>query len=348
MLKKLLKEQIWAILIYLGAMAFSGWILMAYHLGVQALIFFEGCFLVCGIACLLIYLLPRYRFYREAVRAQQELEEKYMLYDILEAPGFLEGQVLCALMEEAGRAMKQRIAAYERASQEYREYIEAWVHEVKTPIASGKLLAENNPSEQMDAMASELSKIDSYIEQALYYARSSSAEKDYLVRRYPLEELVRGALRSQARPLILGGVAVHMETLDYTVYTDAKWMNFMLGQVLGNSAKYGAKNLRIWRRAGNIPCCTWQTTASALAGRILAGFLRRGLPAKTAGFMENPRAWGFTYAKSSRISWGWAFRPIRAKKAACASALSSQRAALQKCKESVSQANGKPFYFGLH
>ena len=246
MLRKLLREQIWAILIYLAAMAFSGWILMAYHMGAQALIFFEGCYLVCGIACLLIYLLPRYRFYREAARAEQELEEKYMLYDVLEPPGFWEGQILCALLEEAGRAMKQRVSAYERASEEYREYVEAWVHEIKTPIASGKLLAENNPSEQMDAMASELAKIDSYIEQALYYARSSSAEQDYLVRRYHLEELVRGALRSQARPLILGGVAVHMETLDYTVYTDAKWMNFMLGQVLGNSAKYGAKNLRIW------------------------------------------------------------------------------------------------------
>ena len=246
MLKKLLKEQIWAILIYLAMMIFSGWILMAYHMGTQALIFFEACFFVCGVACLLIYLLPRHRFYQEAIRAEKELEEKYMLYDVLEPPGFLEGQILCSLMEEAGRSMKQQVSAYERASREYREYIEAWVHEVKTPIASGKLLAENNPSEQMDAMASELSKIDAYIEQALYYARSSSAEKDYLVRRYSLEELVRGALRSQARPLILGGVAVHLKRLDYTVYTDAKWMNFMLGQILGNSAKYGAKNLQIW------------------------------------------------------------------------------------------------------
>ena len=246
MLRKLLREQIWAILIYLAAMVFSGWILTAYHMGFQALVFFEGCFLACGIACLLIYLLPRYRFYQEAMRAEQGLEEKYMLYDVLEPPGFLEGQILCTLLEEAGRSMRQQVSAYERASREYREYVEAWVHEIKTPIASGKLLAENNPSEQMDAMASELAKIDSYIEQALYYARSSSAEQDYLVRRYSLEELVRGALRSQARPLILGGVAVHLETLDYEVYTDAKWMNFMLGQVLGNSAKYGAKNLRIW------------------------------------------------------------------------------------------------------
>ena len=76
MLKKLLKEQIWAILIYLAMMIFSGWILMAYHMGTQALIFFEACFFVCGVACLLIYLLPRHRFYQEAIRAEKELGEK--------------------------------------------------------------------------------------------------------------------------------------------------------------------------------------------------------------------------------------------------------------------------------
>ena len=251
MLKKLLKEQIWAILLYVATMAFSGWLLLAYHMGVQGLLFFEGCFLACGIACLLLYLLPRNRFYRETIRAEQDLEEKYMLYDVLERPGFLEGQVLCDLLEEAGRAMKERIAAYDRASREYQEYIEMWVHEIKTPIASGKLLAENNPSQAMDAMVGELSKIDSYVEQALYYARSSSAEKDYLVRRYRLEEIVRSALRGQARQLILRGVKVHLGELGCEVHTDAKWMNFMLGQVLGNSAKYGAKNLNIWAEKSN-------------------------------------------------------------------------------------------------
>lgn len=252
--KKLFYEQIWSILIYALTMAFSGWLLLAYNMGMQGFLFFEGCLLACGIACFLLYFLPRYRFYREAYQKEQELKEKHMLYDVLEPPGFAEGNALCDLLEAAGQAMQQRIASYELDSREYREYVETWVHEIKTPIASGQLIAENNPSKAMEVMACELLKIDSYVEQALYYARSSSAEQDYLVRKYQLKELVRGALRSRARMLILRGIAVQLERLDFQVYTDSKWMGFMIGQVLENSSKYGAKHLHIWaeKRQENI------------------------------------------------------------------------------------------------
>lgn len=246
MIKKLLREQIYAILLFAATIAFSAWLLLAYHMGWHAVLFFEGCFLACGAGCLILHLLPRYRFYRDAIKAEQELEEKYMLYDVLERPGFFEGNMLCFFLEEAGRAMREQVAAHERASREYREYVETWVHEVKTPIATGKLLTENNPSKAMEAMEEELSKIDTFIEQALYYARSSSAEQDYLVRKCAVEEIVRSALRAQARTLILKNIAVHLEELTVNVYTDAKWLTFMLGQVFSNAAKYGAKNLHIW------------------------------------------------------------------------------------------------------
>lgn len=246
MIKKLLKEPIYAILFFAATIAFSTWLLLAYHMGWQAVLFFEGCFLACGAGCLALYLLPRYRFYRDTLKAEQELKEKYMLYDVCERPGFFEGDMLCFLLEEAGRSMREQVAARERASREYREYVETWVHEVKTPIATGKLLVENNPSKAMEAMGEELSKIDSFIEQALYYARSSSAQKDYIIRKCSAEEIVRSALRAQARPLILKNIAVHLEQLEIEVYTDAKWLAFMLGQVFSNAAKYGAKTLRIW------------------------------------------------------------------------------------------------------
>ena len=64
-----------------------------------------------------------------------------------------------------------------------------WVHEIKLPIATGKLLVENNRQFYDDSMEEELDKIDAYAEQALFYARSSCVEKDYVLKKVSLRQI---------------------------------------------------------------------------------------------------------------------------------------------------------------
>lgn len=77
---------------------------------------------------------------------------------------------------------------------EYKEYIEQWIHDIKNPLATVKLICDNNRSEATTKILIETSRINNYIEQALYYARSANVEKDYLIREVLLSEIISKVL----------------------------------------------------------------------------------------------------------------------------------------------------------
>ena len=85
---------------------------------------------------------------------------------------------------------------------EYREYIEAWVHEIKTPIASAKLILENDNSNLSERINYEMKRVEGFIEQVLYYARSSDVSKDYIIKEFSLRSVVMKSVKSNSRDFI--------------------------------------------------------------------------------------------------------------------------------------------------
>lgn len=169
------------------------------------------------------------------------LDKKYLLPEMLGYPGNQEERLLKEIFQELGKSMADHVSCYKNAEKEYKEYIELWIHEVKTPIAAGKLIVENHRTEGGAELLEELEKIESYTEQALFYARSSHVEKDYLIRSVNLKELVTRAVKRNKRALIAKHASVEMEGLETAVYSDEKWLAFMLNQILSNSVKYSDK-----------------------------------------------------------------------------------------------------------
>ena len=92
--------------------------------------------------------------------------------------------------------------------------------------------------DKTEALGEELDRVEGYIEQALFFARSESLDRDYLIRAYGLQKLVGDAVRANARVLMGAHVSPFRVGLDHTVFTDEKWMTFILGQLIQNSAKY--------------------------------------------------------------------------------------------------------------
>ena len=137
------------------SMAFAGALLAALGVDGRAVGFLE---LVLGV-CLFLPLLAgwrlrRRRFYR-AVEELGEGPDGLFLPDALPEPGFWEGEFLCRSLGELGRTGNDRLSQARRESREYQEYVETWVHEVKTPIASARLLLENHPGPLADALEEE-------------------------------------------------------------------------------------------------------------------------------------------------------------------------------------------------
>ena len=122
-------------------------------------------------------------------------------------------------------------------------------HEVKHQLAATRLILENHPSEITRAMDEEMQQINYYLEQALYYARSNSVEKDYLVKELSLKEVVENAVKANAKSLIGNKIKIKIENLDQKdLQRMEKWVLFILNQVISNAIKYK-------RRSRNIILC---------------------------------------------------------------------------------------------
>jgi len=144
--------------------------------------------------------------------------------------------------------MHEHVKKYKDMQAEYRDYIEAWVHEVKTPIASSKLMFENHKNEVTKGIMEELEKIEGYVEQALYYARSSSASKDYMVKEFSLQACISKVLKKNAKAFIHKKIQLQLTEMDDVVYSDEKWIEFILHQIIVNSINYCDNKISLYTR----------------------------------------------------------------------------------------------------
>ncbi len=171
----------------------------------------------------------------------EQLEERYLLSEVMEKPERADDRVYYQLLKLAGKSMLEQVAEVRRERTQYKEYVEQWVHEIKTPITAMKLLCENNHSQVAKELLLELEKVNRYTEQALYYARSEHTEKDYSVREIRLFDVVHESIAENKYLLLQNGVGIDLQETDDTVYSDEKWLCFILNQLIVNSVKYRTK-----------------------------------------------------------------------------------------------------------
>ena len=180
----------------------------------------------------------RSRQMRQLLDMAGQLSERYLISEVMELPEQAEDQVYYRLLKMAGKSMLEQIGEVQRERQEYREYIEQWIHEVKTPITAIKLICENNRCSFTRDLMAELENINRFTEQALYYARSEHTEKDYSVREIRLSDVIHGAIADNKYLLRQNNVAVTVENVEYSIYSDDKWLRFILDQLISNAVKY--------------------------------------------------------------------------------------------------------------
>lgn len=180
----------------------------------------------------------RSRQMRQLLDMAGQLSERYLISEVMELPEQAEDQVYYRLLKMAGKSMLEQIGEVQREHQEYKEYIEQWIHEVKTPITAIRLICENNRCSFTRELMAELENINRFTEQALYYARSEHTEKDYSVREISLSDVVHGAIADNKYFLRQNNVAVTVEDVKYSIYSDDKWLRFILDQLISNAVKY--------------------------------------------------------------------------------------------------------------
>lgn len=220
-------------------------LLTVYQADVFAVLFTGVVFALITVGSIGIEYFKKKRYYHHLVNTLAQIDKKQYISSVLEKPTFAEAELWCDVLRQVTKSMNDEIAKYQIENEEYRDYIEAWIHEVKTPISCISLICENAQSKQMLSVQEEVSKIDYFVEQALFYARSTAVEKDYSIHTIALNEVVKSVVKKHSKPLIAAHCAIRIENLDYTVYSDEKWLAFILGQIIINAVKYRREHLEL-------------------------------------------------------------------------------------------------------
>ncbi|MBG9828772.1 sensor histidine kinase [Bacillus wiedmannii] len=177
-------------------------------------------------------------YYNEINGILGKLEKKYLLPEVVKESNFIHGEKLNDILKEVSRDMHENVKYYRDMQSDYREYIETWVHEIKTPIASTKLIIENNQNEVTNKIDSQLDRIEGFVEQVLYYSRSNNVGKDYIIKPINLDDVVRTVIKRNYRDFIHKRIKLDIQDIDEIVYSDGKWIEFIINQIIGNSIKY--------------------------------------------------------------------------------------------------------------
>ena len=218
---------------------------MAYNVGMFIKIYIPLIIMGLYVVSIAIEYFKKKKFYDNLSNMLEELEEKYLITEIINTPDFLEGKILKNTIEAIDKSMLENVNKYKYMTEDYKEYIELWIHEIKIPIAASKMVIENNKNEVTKSIDEELNKVENYIEQALFYARSNTVEKDYYIRKVVLKEIVNESIKKNKRSLIQEKISINIHNLDIEVNTDNKWIVFILNQIIQNSIKYRKKEKSI-------------------------------------------------------------------------------------------------------
>lgn len=142
------------------------------------------------------------------------------------------------LLKTALKSMTDEVTEIRRLKVEYKDFMEQWIHEIKVPITGVQLLCENNKTEIMRKIIAQTELMEQSIEKVLFYARLGNVEKDYLIKEISLKQCVLEVLSRNKQFLIHNRVCVHTDSISDFVYSDSKWLGFIINQIIFNSIKY--------------------------------------------------------------------------------------------------------------
>ncbi len=115
----------------------------------------------------------------------------------------------------------------------------SWIHEVKTPLTTMKLMIERLHDEPLKSqMMYEWLRIHLLLDQQLHQRRIPFIKNDLFIEQTALEPIIYTEIKSLKSWCLQKGIGFDVSLSATEVLTDAKWLGFILRQLLTNAVKY--------------------------------------------------------------------------------------------------------------
>lgn len=178
----------------------------------------------------------RYSSIMELIEDEKDIDS-YCIDD-----NFLEGKIINYIIDYKDKKLENETKECENQLKDMEEYISRWVHEIKLPLSAMKIILDRDSDDMISSIENELEKMNFLVNSVMYGSRATASAEDIFIKEENLKDIVRTAVKSNSFFLIKNNISPKLGDLDFKVYTDKKWIIYVLGQLINNSIKYSKEN----------------------------------------------------------------------------------------------------------
>lgn len=193
-----------------------------------------------GICILIAYLVYRYisqsAFYRKLSNPPSTTEEMIAKTNYTPVATAMDN-----LIENQYRVYQNKLAKWEEKQQDRITFMNQWVHQMKTPLSVMELIIQGEDDQRFESIAEETLRMRKGLEMALYSSRLDTFTEDFYVEEVTLYKIIKTVITENKQFFITN--YVYPELIvdhDLKIRTDAKWLRFVLDQIITNGIKYSA------------------------------------------------------------------------------------------------------------
>lgn len=237
-----LKDLFWAILCFLAIILIMNFILIsstALNKTIDDIIYMNVLIFSIFLAFLIVGYIKWINIYRDFRNA---------LYNKENIDGFLpDGEKLeeVLIRETVNLKNEEKLKAIKELKEnlnEINDYVAKWIHEIKIPLSVCELIADEIEEEGLSNIAGELrqelERINFLVSQVLYTSRASSYSENFIIEEVNLNSIVKSVIKNNINSFISKKIELEMHDLDFNVFTDSKWIFYIIEQIINNACKY--------------------------------------------------------------------------------------------------------------
>lgn len=239
-----LKDKFLPIFIYIINILIITMLLIAFKSNESLILVFITFQIILGLTLLLIEYSKKNSFYKTMQSKLINLDKKYLVLEMLDKPKTTEEELIYQIFYDINKSYIEELKDYKLSLNNFKEYIELWIHEVKIPISSLVLMTHNSKENLPKKYITQINRLDNYIDQVLYYVRSNNSEEDYLIKEVSLQKIINAVALKNKDDLLENNIEFIVKINNEKALTDEKWLEFILNQIINNSIKY-KRNIKV-------------------------------------------------------------------------------------------------------
>ncbi|MFH7820036.1 sensor histidine kinase [Neobacillus thermocopriae] len=186
----------------------------------------------------ILFLFYRYQKETKFFKSLQEWDNDLDVTRLADAESPFEKIIETSVVNQT-ELLKRESSYNQMTLEQEKDDLLAWIHEVKTPLTAMSLMIDRLEDEKLKAsLTYEWLRIHLLLDQQLHQKRIPFMENDLYIEKTDLKAIIFKEIKALKSWCMQKGIGFEVNLEVAEVLTDAKWLAFILRQLLSNAVKY--------------------------------------------------------------------------------------------------------------